>query len=234
MKNAKYIGIIAGICLIGIVFAFGQIFSIAKIDVYYEKAPLTAKTNEIVQASGINLGANIFTVDEKAAAKRVEAFYIDNSVAVLDIERVFPNKVILYVKERSPVFAIPLKNQIEKVVITDQNFVRSQIFDTNNATLDTLINVEGCAISNTFNTPEIIKLNEIRKGFNSLGIADEALTAFIESIVFEENVVIILRNYNGTKLNIDISSDAKISNNLILKYNQFLALSAQDRFGADL
>ena len=235
MKNAKYIGIIAGFCLIGLIFAFGQIFSVAKIDVYYEKAPQTAKTEEIIQASGISIGNNIFTIDEKAASQGVEAFYSDNSVAVLNIERIFPNKVLLHVKERIPVFAIPVKDEAEKWVITDQNFVRSQIVLSRDSLFNTLIMVQGCQVSNTFNTPDIIKLNEIRIGFNELGIAEEALNAFIKSIVFEEgNAAIVLRNYEEAQLVIDISSNENIISNIKLKYNAFLALSVEDRFGAVL
>ncbi len=233
MKNAKYLGIIAGICLIAIIFAFGQLFSVKKIDVYYYKAPLRVKTEEVIQASGISIGTNIFIIDEKSAIKRVEAYYGDYSVAVVSIERIFPNQVLLYVKERVPVFALPLKDEAEKYVITDESFALSRIVAQSECNdFDNLIKIVGITIENTFSTPNVAKLNEIRKGFNTLGIGEEALATFIESIAFEDNQAkICLRHYQGASLLINIEEDKNIISNVEQKYTAFLALDIQSRFG---
>lgn len=233
MKNAKYLGIIAGICLIALIFAFGQLFAVRKIDVYYHKAPLKAKTGEIIQASGIGIGTNIFIIDEKATIKKVEAYYGDCSVAVVSIERIFPNQVLLYVKERVPVFALALKSDAEKWVITDEGFSLSQIVTQSSySDFNSLIKIEGFVVENTFNTQNVVKLNEIRKGFNALGIEEEALSTFIEKIAFEDGQArIYLRYYQGATLTININEDKNIISNVEQKYTVFLALDIQSRFG---
>lgn len=229
MKKAKYIGIIAGLCLISLVFAFGQIFAVAKIDVFYEKTPLFAKTEEVIDSSGISLGANIFSIDEKAASKNIAEFYTDGSVEVVDIERIFPNKVLIYIKERLPVFAIPIKGDAGRYVVTDESFFIN-IYRKDNEGLEDLIVVSGITVENTFNTPNIYKLNEIRKGINALGIGEEALLAFVESIVFSEDIArVYLRHYNNICLEIDITKDNKIISKIAEKYALFINAEIAER-----
>ena len=107
-KRFKYIGVIIGICLISFIFAFGQIFAVTKIEVYYAKTPIQAKTNEIIDASGLKLKTNIFSIDESVLINNVNRNYTDKSVSLIDVERVFPNRVIFHVKERIIVFAVPM------------------------------------------------------------------------------------------------------------------------------
>jgi hypothetical protein len=233
MKKAKYAGIISGLCLVAIILAFGQVFSIAKIDVFYEKAPLQAKTDQIIEASGIKPRANIFTVDEKAAAKKVEAYYSDGSVDVTDIERIFPNKVLIYVKELVPVFAIPVKGDPACIVVTDENFIRNQIYSADFNEYDNIIKVSGFTVENTFNTSNIIKLKEIRKAFGELGIREEALVAFIEEIVYEDNLArIYLRNYDRACLVVNIAENENIGAGVKEKYQKFLDTQIAQRYSA--
>jgi len=61
-------------------------------------ATLTAA--EVTKVSGIITGVNIFKVDLKTAAARVEALPVVKSV---EISRRFPSTIMIYVTERTPV-----------------------------------------------------------------------------------------------------------------------------------
>ena len=232
-KNFKYIGMIIGVFLICFIFAFGQIFAVVKIDVYYQKTPINVKTDEVIEASGIKLKTNIFSINEKAITNNVNRYYSDNTVSIIDVERVFPNKIILHIKERIPVFAILYNSNDYDYVLTDDNFVSSTFVSIDSVDFSKVIKVNGVQVENTFNTPNIIKMNEIRKGFSHSGINEEALSAFIKEITLEgDTATIFLRDYDESKMIIDISNNELIVDYTINVYNFFVDAPIAERYNA--
>lgn len=65
--------------------------------------------NSIISQSGISKGDSIFAIDESAAISAVEK--ANPLLQVVDIERKFPNKVVIYIAERTPLMAIALEPQ---------------------------------------------------------------------------------------------------------------------------
>ena len=67
------------------------------------------KVNAIVSQSGIKKGESIFALDKASATSAVEK--ANPYLKVVNIERKFPNKVVIYIAERSPVLAIPVETE---------------------------------------------------------------------------------------------------------------------------
>lgn len=65
--------------------------------------------DSIVSQSGISKGDSIFAIDEGAAIAAIEK--ANPLLKVVDIERKFPNKVVIYIAERTPLMAIALEPQ---------------------------------------------------------------------------------------------------------------------------
>ena len=55
--------------------------------------------NAIITQSGIRKGESVFAIDESEAVNAVEK--ANPTLKVVDIERKFPNKVVIYIAERS-------------------------------------------------------------------------------------------------------------------------------------
>lgn len=76
--------------------------------------------NAIISQSGIKKGESVFAIDENAAVSAVEK--ANPMLKVVDIERKFPNKVLIYIAERTPIMAIafePQENGEELYAIVD-------------------------------------------------------------------------------------------------------------------
>ncbi|MDD4316172.1 MAG: FtsQ-type POTRA domain-containing protein, partial [Clostridia bacterium] len=159
MKN-KYITITVGILIVIAIVVFGNVFLIKSIDVVFERKPLNVNEANIVEASKIAIGSNIFSLDEKSAAAGIADFYPNNTVYVQSIERVFPNKVIIYVKERTPVLSVAYDDGGEECIPTDIDFQMTRKALIADIDFDKIIIVSGVSVLNTFNTSEFLRLKE--------------------------------------------------------------------------
>lgn len=65
--------------------------------------------NAIITQSGIRKGESVFAIDESEAVNAVEK--ANPTLKVVDIERKFPNKVVIYIAERTPLMAIAFEEQ---------------------------------------------------------------------------------------------------------------------------
>jgi len=221
---------LAGILIIASIVAFGIVFSVDEVTEVYEKGAAFSglASGEISQLAGVCLGDNIFGIDETAAAKKVAERFPDNSVVIQDIERVFPDKIIITIKQRVPVVAIALESG--GYALADIDFQLDKRAEEVDFSL--LIAVPDLMIKNTFNTEGCRRLREAMLAVKNCGYNDEAMVSLVESIHFAgEDVVFTLRT-GGT---ITASGNgAQLYEHFAAKLGFYLQLSDAERADADL
>lgn len=225
----KYFLIIISVIIVAAILAGGQIFTVRHVSVVFHNKTGVATEADILDAAGLDYHNNIFGINEKEIKRRIAAAYADNSIAVTDIERSFPDTVTIYVKERVPIFLIKVESEEgNKFVPTDKDFQRGTV-RTLGEIDDTLIKVTGFEISETFDVKECIILRKIANTLIGRDLAEEALPYFISEINFNENVVTVTVNGTGAKLM--LSADAT-ADEIVSVYNKYLALSNAERAGS--
>ena len=105
MKKA-IIAIAIGLVLIAGIITFGQLFAVSYVSVEFVNNVICASEQEILEQANINTGTNIFVLDEDKIAKNIEKNYADSDIKVNNVIREFPNKVIIKVSERFPIYKI--------------------------------------------------------------------------------------------------------------------------------
>lgn len=86
------------------VLARSPVFEVKEVRVVGNNA---LSVEELVQASGINTGVNIFRLDLKSSAEKVKTIPLIKNA---EINRIFPNTVEIIVKERQPLALLPVQN----------------------------------------------------------------------------------------------------------------------------
>lgn len=229
----KYILIIASILVIALIVACGQIFTVRHVSVVFLNKTGLADESGILEASGLNKQKNIFNIKESEIKEKVAASFDDNSIVVTDIERVFPNEVVVYVKERIPVFCLKVYSAEGKdlYVPTDKDFQRGKIYSYEElAEKDyLLINITGFEVYETFDVKECVYLRTLANALTDKELEEEALPQLIESIAFGEGVLTV--TLRGTAAKWTISED-DVKGDVYSAYDAYVALSDEDRYGA--
>lgn len=217
--KGKHIALISCILIFALIVTMGRLFLIKSVEVAFARQPVFADESEIISASKLKLNSNIFTVDEKKLKDNVSEYYSDNSVSIVDVERVFPNKVILHAKERLPVLAIA--NAKGGYIPTDIDF---QLVNTV-AELPAgynFIHVSGISVENDFNLTEFREIREALSSLIDSGLKEEALPVFIKEIKCESSKIsFILRSGDGVFV---LARGANLGQRMRIAYNEFLIL----------
>lgn len=121
----KKIAVVA-ICilLVSLVSILGGIFNVHSIKVVFLDKNENMSTSDVLAQSGLELRSSILNINEKTIKAKISKAYPDRSVVPYDIERVFPNNVIIKVKGNSPLFCI--KSIDGKTFLTDLDFQLSK------------------------------------------------------------------------------------------------------------
>lgn len=231
--KSKYIAITIGILIVIMIVVFGNIFLIRSVDVVFTHSPEGTDEASIVSASGIALGSNIFSVDEKEAAKHISAHYPDNTLAVLDIERVFPNKVIIRVKERIPLLVVPYGDAGAECVPTDIDFQMTQKISVEDIDFEAIA-VSGTSVTQTFNTLAFRQIRETLSAFAALDFTEEGMIAFIERISLSAEKLRIELRRSDTVLELSLTSDKPLAVQTTEAYAEFLELPYGQRSAAHI
>lgn len=228
MKN-KYLAIFLATLLLAGIIVFGNIFLIKSIDVVFEKNPTFSNQEAVVNASKIAMNTNIFTLDESKATENIVSHFPNNTIAVLDIERKFPNKVIIYIKERKPLLIVSYNVENgEECIPTDMNFQMTDRKAKNEIDFDA-IKVSGVAVTNTFNLAPFKAMNEIIKTFGELNFSEEGIVTFIKEIkISTSKIEIILRN-GDSSFELCTENEASLNEQTKQAYEEFLALPYYER-----
>ncbi|HOB64104.1 MAG TPA: hypothetical protein PKH08_02990, partial [Clostridia bacterium] len=185
---------LAGVLIIALVTAFGVVFSVDEIvEVYDGDASATGiKSGDIAGIAEISIGDNILSINETEAKDKVSEYFSDNSIDIYDIERVFPNKVIIKIKHRLPIAAVTVESG--GYALADIDFQLNKIEEE--ADFSKLVFIEGVTVKNTFNIPELKRVREGLIAAKSAGFSNEALASFIEKVNLtpEGKIVFTLRS----------------------------------------
>lgn len=229
----KYILIIASILVIALIVACGQIFTVRHVSVVFLNKTGLADESGILEASGLNKQKNIFNIKENEIKEKVAASFDDNSIVVTDIERVFPNEVVVYVKERIPVFCLKVYSAEGKelYVPTDKDFQRGKIYSAEEITEKNylLIDITGFEVYETFDVKECIYLRTLANALIDKGLEEEALPHLIESVAFGEDVLTLTLRGTAAKW---IVSQENVQGEVSSAYERYVALSDEERYGA--
>lgn len=183
MNKKAALGIAIGMLLIAVVIIFGRVFLVKTVVEKYDFEPIYHKAGDVTAVSGITFDTGILGLNENKITALIEASFEDNSIDVTDIERVFPNKVILKLRERVPILAV--KNQSGKICAADIDFQLNKTISS--AEAERLIEVIGISVNSTFNIEVFRELRESLKGITGNGIPDYALNELLESVTVTEN-----------------------------------------------
>ncbi len=232
MKN-KYIAITIAILIVIMIAIFGNIFLIRSIDVVFTRPPKNTDEAAVVAASKIALSSNIFAMDEDKSTRNITSYFPNNTVAVLGIERVFPNKVIIRVKERVPLLLVPYGDDGEECVPTDIDFQMTQKVSIADIDFDA-ITISGTSVQQTFNTSSFRQIRDTLSAFSSLGFNEEAMIAFIKKISLSAEHLRIELRHGDTVFELSLVSEKPLSEQTKQAYKQFLELDYDKRAAAHI
>lgn len=222
---------LAGVLIITLVTAFGVVFSVDEIvEVYDGDASATGiKSGDIAGIAEISIGDNILSINETEAKDKVSEYFSDNSIDIYDIERVFPNKVIIKIKHRLPIAAVTVESG--GYALADIDFQLNKIEEE--ADFSKLVFIEGVTVKNTFNIPELKRVREGLIAAKSAGFSNEALASFIEKVNLTPEGKIVFTLRSGGVITIEGQGE-QLSAAFKDKYSKYLNLSDKLRPGANL
>ena len=82
MKKA-IIAIVIGLVIVAMVISFGHVFAVRYVSVEFQNNVACTTKQEILSSAEISSGTNIFVVDEKKVAQRIEQQYEDSDINVV-------------------------------------------------------------------------------------------------------------------------------------------------------
>jgi len=229
----KYVIISICVAIIALIVVCGQVFTVRNISVvFYNKTGL-ADEADILEASGLDSRNNIFNVKESEIKHRIIAAFPDNSIVVTNVERKFPDEVVIYVKERTPIFKIEVNASSEEksFVATDKDFQRGKIQKEEELAPLKLITVTGFVVNDSFDVKECVALRNVAKALLGKNMSEEALPYFIESINISDGELQIKLAETGAVLYVDMAQTADETAAL---YDRYLAMDYSARNNAVL
>jgi hypothetical protein len=111
LSRGKLIVIILLSIILVVIVLNSTVFTIQKVDVQFEnqtKVYSSSDSAKLIAENSISLGQNIIFASKKDMTNIVER---KNAYAkVINIEKVFPNKIIIHIIEREPVFCVSMQD----------------------------------------------------------------------------------------------------------------------------
>ncbi len=207
------VSVVIGLIIVALVTFFGNVCKIEEVEVAFKKEPVSADAVEIFENTDINLGDSILSLNENVVKRNVNESYVDNSIAVTDIVRVFPNKIIIYCTEHVPTCAVAKKGEPNVYAIADVDFQLNKVVNKEDLDLSSLILIEGVEVDDTYNTPSFRLIRETLQILQEEGLDNVALVELIEKITLDESSI-ILYTRDGYRLtcsygSVDLSSSLK-------------------------
>ena len=125
--NGRIIAFFAVLTLIVVVIVLNiTLFTVSDISVYNKVVSELIVDDDIIEASDIAIGSNIFALSERKAIKNIEL--ANPYVRVTSIERRFPGKVVIHVTVRTPVMTVKVSDS-EDYALLDSNLKILDIVD---------------------------------------------------------------------------------------------------------
>ena len=201
------LAVIASAVVLAVVL--GTLFSIGGVDVNTTNdITLSAEQkSNIIELSQIKKGKNIFSIDEGIAISNIELN--QPTLKVISIERKFPNKVVIYVTDRTPVFSCATGDG--RYAILDRELKVMSFSNTRNTSLTELIGLEDVS----FELGQVIEyrnnlLIKMIKGAESCSFINERFYTFFPKVEVLEDVINLTTN-SGVIMQLPVSSNIEES-----------------------
>lgn len=201
----KHIVLIVGLVLIAtIALLNGFLFKVKTITVDFDtESSIQAEEGEaerIITASRLKKGKNIFGVSESRMIKNIASEIPD--VRVVNIERIFPNRIVIHVSKRVAVYIIKYRqttSEIAKYVAVDGDMVALEFFDEK-PTDQNFVFVDGFELVGKYTIEigrtlpvefgnSVYYLQNVASGFYNEGLTPKQFIAFIKSVRLSEGQI---------------------------------------------
>ncbi|MDE7079749.1 MAG: FtsQ-type POTRA domain-containing protein [Clostridia bacterium] len=214
------LAVIASAVVLAVVL--GTLFSIGGVDVNTtNNITLSAEQkSEIIELSQIKKGKNIFSVDEGIAIGNIELN--QPTLKVISIERKFPNKVVIYVTNRTAVFSC--RTEDGRYAVLDREFKVIAFSNTENSSLTKLSGLDDV----NFELGQVVEyknglLVNMVRGAERCSFINEFYTFFPKVDVGDD--VINLTTNSGVIMQLPISSN--IDESIVGCYNFYLQKTSE-------
>lgn len=224
--------ILIALAIVAGIVVFGQIFNLDSVSVRFENFS-TISEEEIISKSGISAGQNIFVLSDKTIKTNVESAYPDRSVAVTDVEKIFPNKLVMTVRIRKPVFVFEVVDD-DRVVPTDVDFQLNRLKDANTVDSDALIRVNGLKVAGTFDLEPFKSLRRASKAFIANGFTEASFVSFFSAAEYaSDKISFTLRNFKDSEIVVSIenSTDDTMLLEVEMLLEKFYSIPEDERLG---
>lgn len=185
----------------------------------------------IISQSGISKGDSIFAIDESAAVAAVEK--ANPLLQVVDIERKFPNKVVIYIAERTPLMAIALEqqeNEEQLYAVVDGDLKILKVVSASGiAGLTAVSNFTlagGEESVGSFVTEKSDWLKGIVEGSEKVSFVESRFTSFVTGIRFGQTKIHVKTNTGVTFV---LKNVAEIDDMFIGAYTYYNTLTSEDQ-----
>lgn len=216
----RYISVAIGLLVVALITIFGNVCKIRKVEVEFEKEPVSTSAIEIYENSKIEMGSSILSLNENVVKKNIMESYDENLVAVTDIVRVFPNKIIIYCVEHTAMVALGVKGESEVYALADGNFQLDKKVSKDSVDLSNLILIEGAEVEDTYNTTTFKTINAVFKALEVQGLDYNAQAKFISKISYGEQKIVLTTRDEKT-LEVETSFE-NIEQSVEKAYQQYL------------
>lgn len=217
----RYISIAIGLIIVIAITIFGNICKIDNVEIKFAKEPVSVDSVEIFGNSNIELGSSILGLNENLVKRNIMDAYADNSIAVTDIVRTFPNKVTIYCVEHLPMCAVPKKNDPQVYALADGDFQLNKVVKKEDVNLSELILIEGVEVDDTYNTPNFILIHKLFKALEVEGLNYDAQARFIKTLTFGTGSISLLTR-DGYTLTCDYT-EGSIENSVHVAYQAYVS-----------
>lgn len=186
--------------------------------------------NAIISQSGIEKGESVFAIDENASVSAVEK--ANPYLKVVDIERKFPNKVVIYIAQRTPLMAIALedKENGELYAVVDSELKILAVVQKDGIAGLTYVNnftvAGGEEIAGSFVGDMSDWLKGIVEGAQSVSFVAGRFTDFVERIDFGQINVSVKTN---TGVSFVLKNVADIDDMFVGAYRFYSTLATEEQ-----
>lgn len=201
----KHVVLIVGLVLIAaIALINGLLFRVKTVTVDFDtETSIQAEEGEaekIIAASGIKKGKNIFGVSESRMIKNINAAL--PGVRVVNIERIFPNRIVIHVSKRVPVYLMKYRQNTSdaaKYVVVDGDMVVLGFYD-DKPDKQSFVFVDGFELVGKYTIEtgrmlpvefgkSIYYLQNVAAGFYNCKLTPAQFIAFIKKVKFENGII---------------------------------------------
>ncbi|MCM8899863.1 FtsQ-type POTRA domain-containing protein [Caldicoprobacter algeriensis] len=190
--------------LVAMVYIGTEVFQVKKVTVTGNQ---NIKDDDIIRIAGIPIGQNIFKIDRKQIRERIES---NPLLKVLSINFKYPDEVIINVKERKPVAAIPYLGSY--VVVDIEGYVM-EIYDNLEDMPYPLVQglgLRGCTVGKPLSVADSYQMKALSRVLDE--VYKQQLEEDISEIIMDNpnDIYIVSRNGTVVRLGQAIEVDKKL------------------------